>query len=151
MLVMNIVKTIEQYNIKNVYFSEPIKNNIMNDGTFTRIIYSTNTFVLNGIFLFITLIPTYIDKYYNKYKYFFDVKQNKDIIDQLQLIESNILSQHSIKNKVPQYKIKEQLESGFIKFFDETINKSDNSFILKISGIWENDTNYGITYKFTKI
>lgn len=148
---MNIVKTIDQYDMKNIYFSEPIKNNIMNDGTFTRILYSTNTFVLNGIFLLISLNSTYIDKYYNKYKYFFDITQNKDIIAKLELIESNILSVYHIQNKTPQYKIKEQLSSGFVKFFDENVYKNENNFILKISGIWENNTQYGITYKFTKI
>jgi len=48
---MNIVKTIDQYNQDFVYFSEPIKNNIMNNGNFIRIIYSTPLFVLNGIYI----------------------------------------------------------------------------------------------------
>ena len=48
---MNIIKNIEQYNEDNVYFLEPIKNNIMNNGNFIRIIYSTSLFVLNGIYI----------------------------------------------------------------------------------------------------
>ena len=52
---MNIVKNIEQYDENNVYFFDPIKNNIMNDGTFIRILYSTENFMLNGIYLHITL------------------------------------------------------------------------------------------------
>ena len=51
---MNIVKNIEQYDENNVYFFDPIKNNIMNDGTFIRILYSTENFMLNGIYLHIT-------------------------------------------------------------------------------------------------
>ena len=46
---MNIVKTIDQYNEDYIYFCEPIKNNIMNDGYFIRIIYSSPLFVLNGV------------------------------------------------------------------------------------------------------
>ena len=48
---MNIIKTIEQYKEEHVYFCDPIKNNIMNEGNFIRIIYSSPFFILNGIYL----------------------------------------------------------------------------------------------------
>ena len=38
---MNIVKTLDQYHDDCVYFCEPIKNNIMNDGTFTSTVTKT--------------------------------------------------------------------------------------------------------------
>ena len=57
----------------------------------------------------------------------------------------------NIKDKIPQYKITEQLKSGNIKFFSENIDKINHYFMLKISGIWETDLCYGITYKFVKI
>jgi hypothetical protein len=65
---MNIVKNIDQYNEDNVYFLEPIKNNIMNNGNFIRIIYSTSLFILNGIYVNINLNCVSVDKYYNKYR-----------------------------------------------------------------------------------
>ena len=65
---MNIVKNINQYNENNIYFCEPIKNNIMNEGNFIRILYSTYNVVLNGIYLLISLDDINCDKYYNKYK-----------------------------------------------------------------------------------
>lgn len=148
---MNIVKTIDQYNDSCIVFSEPIKNNIMNEGTFIRIYYSTNTFILNGVFIYLNLNFVNIEKYYNKYKYYFDTKINKSLVEKLLTIESNLLKKINVPNKNPQFKIQEQLTSGYIKFFDETINKNENSFILKISGIWETEYNYGLTYKFTKI
>ena len=40
----------EQYNDHCIYFCEPIKNNIMIDGIFTRILYSTRNVVFNGIY-----------------------------------------------------------------------------------------------------
>ena len=64
---MNIVKTIDQYNQDFVYFNEPIKNNIMNNGNFVRIIYSTSLFVLNGIYIEVNI---YI--YYNIYQYVYN-------------------------------------------------------------------------------
>ena len=63
---MNLVKTIHQYDANNIFFCEPIKNNVMCDGNFIRVIYSTNDLVLNGIYLLITLNDIIIDKYYNK-------------------------------------------------------------------------------------
>jgi len=148
---MNIVKNIEQYDENNVYFFEPIKNNIMNDGTFIRILYSTENIMLNGIYLHITLNDIYSEKYYNKYRCMFNTITHKDMIDSLKVIEDNILKKIEIKNKIPQLKINEQLKNGNIKLFCEITNKTSCSFILKISGIWETQTNYGLTYKFIKI
>jgi hypothetical protein len=147
---MNIVKTIDQYNEDYIYFCEPIKNNIMNDGYFIRIIYSSPLFVLNGVYLFINISYLSIEKYYNKFKCTFDTYLFKHIIDKIKIIEEGILKKVNI-NKVPQYKIYEQLKNGNIKFFSDTIEKINSSFLLKISGIWETDKDYGLTYKFTNI
>ena len=35
-----------------------------------------------------------------------------------------------------------------IKVFSETSDKIGNTFLLKIAGIWETETEYGLTYKF---
>ena len=146
---MNLVKSISQYNEDNIYFCEPIKNNVMNEGKFIRILYSTHNIVLNGIYLLIHINDITCDKYYNKYKCNFNTLHNKDIIENIKTIEENILKKIEIK-KIPQLKIYEQLRNGNIKLFNE-VNKSFCSFILKISGIWETQFNYGLTYKFIKI
>jgi hypothetical protein len=145
---MNIVKNIDQYNEDNVYFLEPIKNNIMNNGNFIRIIYSTSLFILNGIYVNINLNCVSVDKYYNKYRCSFDVIQYKELIEKLRLIEEGLLKKISILGKVPQFKIYEQLKNGNIKVFSETSDKIGNTFLLKIAGIWETETEYGLTYKF---
>ena len=146
---MNIVKTIKQYNEDNIYFCDPIKNNIMNEGKFIRILYSTHNILLNGIYLLISLNDITCDKYYNKYKCNFNVQNNKETIDSLKNIEEYILKKIEINN-LPQLKIYEQLKNGNIKLFNE-VNKNVCSFILKISGVWETQFNYGLTYKFIKI
>lgn len=151
-LYMNIVKNINQYDENNIYFSDPIKNNVIIDGTFTRIIYSTPIFILNGISLLIPLNDIYIEKYYNKYKCSFNVNSHLELIESIKSIEENILKIVNIKNKIPQFKVSSQLKNGNIKFFLENVDKiSNNLFILKISGIWETATQYGVTYKFLKI
>ncbi len=148
---MNIVKTLEQYDEDCIYFCDPIKNNIMNDGYFIRIIYSTPIFTLNGIYLSININHLTIEKYYNKFKCSFDVNFYKELIDRMQIIEDNIIKKINIKGKIPQYKIYEQLKNGNIKIFSENIDKINNIFLLKIAGIWETDMYYGLTYKFIKL
>jgi hypothetical protein len=147
---MKLVKFIEQYNNKNIFFCEPIKNNIMNNGNFIRILYSTPNVLLNGVYLLLKFYDVTYDKYYNKYKCSFNILNNKDIIENIKVIEEEILKKYKI-NKIPCYKIYEQLKLGYIKLFTETGNVEDFSFILKISGIWETQQNYGLTYKFIKI
>jgi hypothetical protein len=121
----------------------------MNDGKFIRILYSTHNLVLNGIYLLVNLNDVICEKYYNKFKCSFNIFNNKDIIENLKTIEESILKKIEIK-KQPQLKIYEQLKNGNIKLFSE-VNNSVCSFILKISGVWETQYNYGLTYKFIKI
>ena len=145
---MNIVKNIYQYNEDYVYFCEPIKNNIMNNGNFIRIIYSTSFFILNGIYITIQINYTSVDKYYNKFKCSFDTNQYKELIEKLKIIERGLLKKSGILGKIPQYKIYEQLKNSNIKVFSDSFDKIGNTFLLKIAGIWETDTEYGLTYKF---
>ena len=147
---MNLVKKIEQYNNDFIFFCEPIKNNVMNEGNFIRILYSSDTMVLNGIYLLITLSDITCEKYYNKYKCNFNFYNHKEIIEKLKIIEEDILKKYKT-NKIPSHKIFEQLKAGHIKIFNDSGNMSSCSFILKISGIWETQSNYGLTYKFVKI
>ena len=147
---MNIVKTIDQYENKYIFFCEPIKNNIMTEGNFIRILYSTPTVLLNGIYLFVTINDFTCEKYYNKYRCIFNVNTHKDQVLKLKEIEENILQKINIQTKLPQMKIYEQLKNGNVKVFNDVTNKSSSSFILKISGVWETQFNYGLTYKFMK-
>jgi len=148
---MNIVKNIDQYTEDYVYFCDPIKNNIMNEGNFIRILYSTPLFILNGIYINININHTSVDKYYNKFKCTFDINYHKDILDKIRTIEEGLLKKININGKIPQYKIYEQLRNGNIKVFSESYDKINTNFLLKIAGIWETDTDYGLTYKFINI
>ena len=148
---MNIVKRIDQYDDNNIFFCEPTKNNVMNEGNFIRILYSTNNFVLNGIYLIVTFNEILCEKYYSKYRCCFNVNTHIDTINSIKIIEEEILKKYESSNKIPQYKINEQLRNGNLKIFTDIGNKSSCSFILKISGIWETEEKYGLTYKFIKI
>ena len=148
---MNIVQRINQFNIENVYFCDPIKNNIVTDGIFIRILYSNTLFMLNGIYLLILFQNLTIEKYYNKYRCNFDIILHKELINQIKNIEELILLKNNIKGKIPIFKIYEHIKNGNIKIFSDNMETINNSFVLKISGIWETDLNYGVTYKFINI
>jgi hypothetical protein len=150
---MNVLIPFEKFDINYIYYLDSVKNNIIDNSNFIRVIYSNELFMLNGIYIQINLIIIGIDKHFNKYKYLFDVEKNKNEILRICSIEKEILDKFylsfktTIGLKKPVYKIAEQVNSSSIKLFTE-INNINMLYILKISGIWENDVEYGITYKF---
>jgi hypothetical protein len=153
---MNIVKTIEQYDSKKIYFCDPIKNNVIQDGNFIRILYFTENVSLNGIYLMVPLKNVSVERYYNKVKYLFDVEENRDIIEKIKGIEETILSKiasssQNIRSKNPQFNIYDNFIHQNIKMhmnnFMDSESSSQNYFILKISGVWSTDEQYGLTYK----
>ena len=147
---MYIVQKLDQYNEDYIFFCDAIKNNIMQDGVFIRILYSTPLVIFNGIYLEFLLYETTFEKYYNKYKCVFPMNQlqNKELIEKMKNLEENILKKYNVPNKVPQFKIYDHIRNGNIKIFCDNVPKNNNVLILKISGIWETTNNYGLTYKF---
>ena len=150
---MNLIETIDQYDSNCVFFCDPITNNIMDNGRFIRLIYSTHWFTLNGIYLDIPISYYSIEKFYNKYKCLFDIQAHAPMIRKIVDIETKILDKLAIKNKQPMFKISDQLQMGCIKVFSEKQNSIDatkSHIVLKMSGIWETDAAYGLTFKFIR-
>ncbi len=150
---MLVAKNINQYNDNNLYFCDAIKNNIMADSQFIRIIYSTENFILNGISILLEFKDINICKYYNKFRISFCPNINNILMDKMIDIEHSILQKINIKNKQPSFKVAEQLMNHNIKLFldnDENMDVSKMLIIIKISGIWETESQYGVTYKFIK-
>ena len=149
---MNIIIDIDEFNKDNIFLQEPVKNNIMDDSKFIRIIYSNNIFSINTLYIGFNLHIVQLENYFNKHKFVFNVKQNTKAINQMKSIEESILDKIFINNKKPVFRLYEQLNSGNIKLFKDNLKShkinSDNEFIIKISGIWDNEYEYGITYKF---
>ena len=149
---MNVILELEQFDVNNVYFQESVKNTIMDNSNFIRVIYSNSVFMLNGIFIKFNLNIIHVEKSFNKFKCVFEKQRNTNEIVAISTIEKDLLSKINIANKKPIYRISEQLTNGFIKIFIDNNklfnNNNQHEFILKISGIWENESDYGITYKF---
>ncbi len=125
---MNLVLDENNYNINNIFFYEPVKNTVMDDSKFIRIIYSDEHVILNGIYLKL------------------DIDNSNNIVKLLDKLEKDILYKYKINknniNKNQCIKIQEQLQFLINK------NSTNKNIILKISGIWETNLVIGLTYKF---
>jgi len=149
---MNIVIDIDDFKPDALFFQESIKNTVMDNSEFIRILYSTDILTLNGIYLKINMNIVSTEKYFNKYKCSFNIKNNITEIEKIEAIEKMILERLYVTTKNPIFKVSEQLNNGNIKLFTDNFNSLiKGSFILKISGVWKTPSDYGITYKFMDI
>ena len=150
---MNLCENMNNYSINNIFFLEPIKNTVIEDSNFIRILYSNKLFTLNGLYLYILFHDIYTIVNNNKIKYYIITQKNSEIIKFLNQLENNLLEYANI-NKKKIMKLEDQLESGLIKVINHNFSNNNNNnnitnkYILKISGIWESASEYGLTYKF---
>jgi len=125
---------------------------MITDSQFIRILYSTPDIVFNGVHILIPIKITNIDKQFNKNVVYYEVEANKELIESIINIEKGILEKYNIKNKECLFNLKNQIETGTFKLYPEINEKKRNfDIILKISGLWENTKNYGLTYKFISL
>ena len=144
---VNLAMQIEQYNSDNIYFSEPANNNIINNGYFYRLQYSNNNITLNYLLFSLRLQDVLLIKYFNKYKCVFN--GTNQLLTRLKEIEINMLSKIT-STKTPKYNLYEQIKNNCIKFFSSNQypeRPPPFNILFKVSGIWEDDNHYGITYK----
>ena len=59
---MNLILEYQTFNKKNIFFQEPVKNTVMDDSNFVRIIYSNKDFILNGIYIKINVNKNTLQK-----------------------------------------------------------------------------------------
>ena len=167
---MNLFIYNTDFNVSNVYFLDK-KTNMIMDGIFTKIMYSNSYMIMNGIYIDIPLRNCFPIK---KNVLQLDIPNNKEILQRLIDIEKQILfyytqffisSQNAFlpnkdKPKIPVFNLKSQIQSGLIKYYkdaDMVDNsrtprplRSSSGFYIKISGIWENQTEMGITFKLVE-
>jgi hypothetical protein len=141
----------EQFNQNNIILEDKQKNIILDNGDFYRLYYSDESVCLNGVFINFRLKNAMIEPYFNKIKCSFDGPSNKKTINYLKNIEKSILQTITIPGKKI-CRIEEQLSNCFIKIFSDS-DKIKKKFeklniLLKISGIWQNKNEHGITFRF---
>jgi hypothetical protein len=138
---MNLVLDIDKIYINNIFFNESVKNTVMDNSGFTRIMYSNEHFVLNGIHIKIELYKNMVTKQLH------NVLSPSMIINYIDNIEKDILNKYNTE-KLQSNKLKDQLIYNLQKIHNSNGNNTVFNYLLKISGIWETDNIIGLTYKF---
>lgn len=134
------------FHIQNIYFLEKKMNMIM-EGFFTKIVYSIDFMTMNGLFF---KVPFTLP---NSSSHFISISRSghKDIIQRLSSIEKHLIQYYMMfynSNKTPVYLLKSQLQRGQVKYYkDVAVGSMETAFYLKISGIWENSYEVGMTFK----
>jgi hypothetical protein len=124
------------------------------DGKFTKIIYSDSLISTSGISAAVPFRNTSIDKTSNRnlLKFSSTDLTNIRIATQLIDIERDIIDYYknlSQSNKTPVLTLRDHIKNGCIKIYRESFNpKSVVRYVVKISGIWEDQYRVGLTYKF---
>jgi len=127
------------------------------DGTFSKIVFSNDSFALNGLFFFLPIQYQTIDCYMNKciMKFHPSNPTNISLVQQLSKIEYSIIEYYKQIyqcNKKTSCILTKQLYSGNLKIFkvvtsEKNRHNSTNKYMIKIAGIWETHDEVGITYK----
>ena len=155
---MNISTDINKVALWNIYFLEKKKNMVM-EGNFTKLIYSNDYFIMNGLYIVFPIEIINFEKNMNKTIIKFNpyLNQNINIVHEFAKLEQRIIEQYKNSNN---YKLRSannlsrQLYSGTMKLYREFNSnevKTNIRYIMKISGVWETYEEVGITYKLIEV
>jgi hypothetical protein len=124
----------------------------MANSQFIKLIYSTEDLILNGLYILMNINISSKESYFKKMKYNFDLNNNRDLLNNIFRIEKEILNNYNHSNKIQKLNIYESLNTSSLKIYPSSdSNKPPNNFILKISGVWENEKEYGLTFKILPV
>lgn len=153
---MYIILHTDNFNLKNVFFSEKEKNNVIQNCFFTHILYSDQNITLNNL-VFKLDIPymEFVNRIYrNQYSNsnvgicIYKIKYCSWIQNIIEM-EANLLD---LYNSGPheykiRYNLKHTLQKGLLHITGE-----DKLKVLRISGVWQDKmNNIGLIYKFLTI
>jgi hypothetical protein len=147
---MNIIYDLNKYKNNQLFFLDTKKNMVM-DGNFTKLLYSDRIITVIGLFFRVNFANTVIHTINNKHILKFDnCSANQKTIAMLSTIEKDILNYYTVLfqcNKKKSTLLGDYLSNGSIKVYLKNRVKNDTNYIIKISGVWENENEIGITYK----
>jgi hypothetical protein len=162
---MNLVLDLNnRFSIGNSHFLEK-KRNIIIDGYFTKLLYTTDLFTMNGFYFLFPIEIASLDKIMNKHIIKFSPysKANYQIIQDFAKLEYRIIEYYKQMNncvKKISNTLSKQMYSGSMKIYrdynsdkKQVVNTSDGQTlcVLKISGVWETKEDIGITFKLFQV
>jgi len=167
---MFIVIPIEKIEYNAIQCGEKVQNIVMNNSSFVKLYYSTNNVVINGIFIQTIFNEINVKSLENYSKIFFNQNEEYNkILERLDDLENNILKKYEVQfnpiqktlltrdgtnktiRKIPILKLRQQFQRSYLKLNHNIENITKLRLLIKISGIWITDTEYGITFKFIPV
>ena len=140
---LNITMPIYEIDDQYVHFLSTRKNNIIQDGVFTKIIYSNSVFSSQGVNISFETIPDA--------RTFFSM----DIyprMHEISVFEMNLLDKYAkhyncINKRKQLYFTISQLQHQLLtRLQSRQVEMQYTHVIIKISGVWETNDQIGITY-----
>jgi len=162
---MNILLNIDQINVEHVVLTEK-KLNVIIEGQFSKIVYSSPRFMMDGLYILFPLTIDELNHVQNKSFGRFNPysKSNLNLVKKVSQLEHDLIDYYrdffmtfrgesGKKCKISTHALSKQLYSGNMKFFRDlsmdplTKRGSPYTFVIKIAGIWESNTEVGITFR----
>jgi hypothetical protein len=158
---MIITLDLPKFTLTNLFFLDTKKNMIM-DGNFTKLLYSNEWFVMNGLYLLFPIESNSCEKLMNKTQIKFNPysPNNQHVVQDFAKVERKILEYYKQTrgvNKKISNLLHKQMSSGIMKTSREFPNQNylsdvDNfQYAVKISGVWETREEMGLTYKLFEV
>ena len=152
---MNVAIDYTNVNLNSIFFTEK-KKNIVVDGTFTKIMYSTDCLTLNGVYVRFPSTQRFVMGHYDIGVHSHSTVRTVPMIkytDYMCKLEDAILRHYQdgvCIQKNNAYTLRSCLVNGNIKLHNaDPYNTEPKDYLLKISGIWETASTVGITYKLS--
>ena len=146
---MNLICNINDYNNNHIFFMDTKTNMVMN-GSFTKLFYSNEYVTLNSIYLDFAIKHSIFKSCQKYFLTNINHLENKALLTNIIQIENEILKQYhelyDVKKK-KEHLLRDNINNGSLKIYKQQQSNNGNIY-LKISGVWESDDEYGITYKF---
>lgn len=145
-----------QIQLENFTFLYSVKNIIMKNSTFTKFMYSDETCMLNSLFLEIPLSAGAMvaeTTAPHKWRYCLSPAAAAEAAALFAPLEQTILTAYNPRGKIPAHKLTEVLSGGnlYANLLGAAAAAAEPRLFVKIFGLWENATEYGLTYKFVTI
>lgn len=148
---MNVVLQKDQFNIENINLLKKRTNNVIS-GYFTKFIYSSELFTMNGLYLDFS-IHNMVSNFENRclsISYQPYEKDNIYQVNSLTSVEGQLLDYYNCINNIRKQCVpilSKKLYSGNIKKILDANILPNNVITVKISGIWETDNEIGLAIK----
>ena len=111
---MNLAIPLSSYNPHSIFLCDTVKNTVMDNSTFTRILFSNSYATLVGLHLQLCIKNTKDEFYFQKIRTTFKVEENEEMIRTIERIENNLLCLVRCgKRRVT--KLSDQLRNGILR------------------------------------